>query len=296
MRSKADQLLEGATDLHCHGYPEFSADFQARLDDQETLELAQRAGMRALVFKSHMWPTVGRVDYLRRLVPGFQVFGSISLNISSGGLSPWAVESAALQGAKVIWMPTWSSASAMKKPGVIDLMKKYVPSLEAVGPMEGLTILDESRQVLSKVKQILSIAKKYALVISTGHLSPEESLKLAQEAENVGFSKLIFGHPLGTVAATMAEIQQMAQRNCFIELCALNAFFVGNTFEQTVKVIRSVGAGSCVLTSDSFRSWRPPPSELLRMFIGALLESDVEEDEIRQMVQTNPAKLLDILS
>lgn len=295
MKSKADQLLEGAIDLHCHCYPEFSSDFKARLDDQETLEAAQRAGMLGLVLKSHMWPTVGRVDYLRRLVPGFQVFSSITLNISVGGLNHWAVESAALQGARVVWMPTWSSISAMKKGGVGNVIKKWVPSLKSVSLAEGLSILNDSGGVLDKVREILAVAKKYKLVVSTGHLDPEESVKLAIEAKSIGFNKLVFGHPLaGSVQASMDTIVQMANSDSLIELSAYNAFFVGNTLKQSVEVIRAVGADKCLLSSDCFGPWVPPSVEMLRMFIGALLDLGIGENDIRQMIKVNPAKLLDI--
>lgn len=297
MKTKIDQLLEGAIDLHCHCYPEFNSDFKSRLDDQEMLETAQRAGMLGIVLKSHIWPTVGRVDYLRRLVPGFQTFSSITLNITSGGISPWAVELAALQGAKVVWMPTWSSVSSIKKGGIGNIIKKWVPSLESVSLAEGLGILDESGHVLNKVIQILEIAKKYAVIVSTGHLYPEESLKLAEESEKIGFKKLVFGHPLaGSVKASMEVIRQMANLNCLIELNALNTFFHGSNLKQAAEVIQAVGADRCLLTSDFFGSWVPPSSEMLRMFIGGLLESGIEEDAIRQMIKINPAKLLDISS
>ncbi|MBI4334681.1 MAG: hypothetical protein HY673_25790 [Chloroflexi bacterium] len=293
MKTRADRLLEGAIDLHYHCYPEFSYEFQPRLDDQETLELARQTGMRGVVLKSHIWPTVGRADYLRRLVPGIEAFASICLNSSSGGLSLWAVESAALQGARVVWMPTWNAASVANKGGVTGILKKYVPSLETAGP--GLTILDGLGEVLPVVKQILAMARKHRLVISTGHLSPAESLKLAEEARDAGVGPLIFCHPLSaSIQASMEEIRRMAGLNCLIEFCALDAFFVGKNLKETIEVIEAIGPGKCLLSTDSFRFWRPPGPELLRMFIGALLEAGVSEDGIEQMVKTNPARLLGI--
>src|SRR5215207_9008423 len=91
--SAADELLQGAIDVHHHGYPEISFDLKTRYEDVDELRLARDAGMAAIVLKSHMWPTVGRAYHLRRLVPGIEPIPSITLNPIVGGFSPMAVES-----------------------------------------------------------------------------------------------------------------------------------------------------------------------------------------------------------
>ena len=73
-RSPADELLHGAIDVHHHGYPEVSFDLRTRQDDVDGLRFARDAGMAGIVFKSHMWPTVGRVYHLQRLVPEVAAF------------------------------------------------------------------------------------------------------------------------------------------------------------------------------------------------------------------------------
>ena len=40
MVMEADRLLEGAIDLHCHGYPELSFDVRMRVEDLEAAQLA----------------------------------------------------------------------------------------------------------------------------------------------------------------------------------------------------------------------------------------------------------------
>jgi len=85
-------LIRDAIDLHCHSYPEFSLAFKTPATDLETLKLAEKAGMRAIVFKSHFWPTTGQVYHLRERISQIQALASITLNISSGGLSPWQLK------------------------------------------------------------------------------------------------------------------------------------------------------------------------------------------------------------
>ncbi len=59
-----------------------------------------------------------------------------------------------------------------------------------------------------------------------------------------------------------------------------------------VKVIHEIGCEHCIITSDAFSAYVPPPSEMLRMLIAMLLELGVDAGAIKIMVQENPAKLL----
>ena len=122
-------LMQGAIDLHYHGYPEMTLRVQSRLDDVEVLKLGRELGMRGIVIKSQMWPTMGRSHYLRQQVPGIECFASITLNAVAGGLNPWVVDAAGRQGAKVVWLPTWSSAHLTGQVGFSKMMKGWFPSM-----------------------------------------------------------------------------------------------------------------------------------------------------------------------
>ncbi len=131
-------------------------------------------------------------------------------------------------------------------------------------------------------------------MLSTGHLSPGESLTIAKEAQKVGFSKLIFGHPLAhSVGATLAQAKDIAKLGAYVELVALNVF-ANNKLSETVEFIEELGADRCILTTDTFGAWAPAGPEFLRMFLGRLLMSGVGEKELRTMVADNPATLLGI--
>lgn len=296
METTADQLLRGAIDLHCHGYPETSLEAKSRVDDVEALQLARRAGMRALVLKSHLWPTTSRVYYLQERVPGIQVFGSITLNPSSGGLSPWVVEAAASQGAKVVWLPTWNAVHDVKSGGFSRRLKEWYPSFPGQGTELGLRVVDASGRLITQVAEILAKAKELGLVLSTGHLSPEESLQVAAETERIGFERLVFGHPLsGNVGASLEQMQEMAARGAYVEFCALGAFspFARRVpAHQVAEFISALGAKRCIISTDSFFDWPPPPPELLRLFLASLLHLGIGGGDIAIMVRENPARLL----
>jgi uncharacterized protein DUF6282 len=70
----ADQILQGAIDLHHHGYPEITFDVRTRHEDVEEYRHARDAGMAGIVLKSHMWPTVGRASSSRRRCRASRLF------------------------------------------------------------------------------------------------------------------------------------------------------------------------------------------------------------------------------
>ena len=282
-------LLQGAIDMHYHGYPEITLKMKARCEDAEALELARDLGMRGIVVKSQMWPTMGRVYHLTQRVPGIECFSSITLNSIVGGLSPWVVEAAARLGAKVVWMPTWSASHKLGQVGFTEMMKGWFPSM-TLEP--GLSCIDTSGGVTPEVKDIIKVAKEMDLVLCTGHISPVESLAIAQETEKIDFSKLVFTHPLSeTVEATLAQTKEMVKRGAYVEFCALNLFHGKEA--AILEFLSELDPARCLLSTDSFREWLPPGPEFLRMFLGRLLMiSGIHEDSLSAMVQHNPAVLL----
>ncbi len=287
---RVSPLLQGAIDMHYHGYPETTLKAKARLDDVEMLELARNLGMRGIVIKSQMWPTMGQVYHLRQRVPNIECFASITLNSIAGGLSPWVVEAAARQGAKVVWLPTWSSTYKVGQGGYSKLMKGWFPSV-TFSPL--LSCIDSSGKVTPDVHTIIGLAKDMELVLCTGHISPIESLAIAQEAERIGFTRLVFTHPLtGAVDATLEQTREMVKRGAYVEFTALSIFHAGIE-PKIIEFINELGADHCILSTDAIREWLPPGPEFLRMFLGRLLLiSGIDEKSIRIMVQDNPSVLL----
>lgn len=292
---RIDRLLHGAIDLHRHGFPEISFAVRTRLEDVEDLTRCRQAGMRAVVLKSHMWPTVGRAYHLRQRVPGIEVFGSITLNLSVGGFSPVCVEAAARQGAKVLFMPTWSARHDIERNGVSRYMRGYLDSLRDLAPEAGLTILDGDGGIRGEVKETLALARDYGLCVCTGHLAPRESIRLAEECLRLGISSVLFSHPDShSVGATVEEIVEMVRLGACIELCALGTLPLFQRIHprQMLEIVAKVGAEHCVLTTDFFFEWVPPSAEMLRILVGVFLDLGLSEAEIAKMVQTTPARLL----
>lgn len=288
------QLLEGAVDLHAHSYPEFTLDYRPRMNVVTWLQLAAEAKMGAVVLKSHISPTTDLAYNLRELVKPLKVYGGLSLNWTMGGLNPLACDVAGESGGKIIWMPTWSSANDLGKSRLfLARMQKYLQAID-VEKIQGIRILDDSGRLRPEVEEILEICSWHDMIVASGHLSIEESLVLAQRASDKGL-KFLLNHPLtGSVGAPIEAQKQVAQMGGYIEHCFITTMPMHFRLEpqRIIEAILAVGPERCVISTDAIQAWNPPAPEVMRMFIGTLLELGMDEAAIRRMACDNPRQLL----
>ncbi|MBM2824905.1 MAG: hypothetical protein HW402_569 [Dehalococcoidales bacterium] len=279
-----ERLVQGSIDMHVHHGPD--AHIRRRVDALQAALQAEQAGMRAIVLKNHDYPTAPLAYIVGQHVPNLTVVGSLCLDFAIGGLNPVAVETSAILGAKVVWMPTFSSANDHQK-------------LKIAG--EGIKILDSKGKLLPEVQAILDIIKSNDMVLATGHLSAVEAFALVDEARQQGLTKIVVTHPLATrigATLTIEQQQQMAGKGAFIEHCFLCALPLGDRLDpmKIVAAIRAVGAEHCIMTTDMGQESNPPPAEGMRMIVSTLLKYQVSAEDIELMVKTNPARLLGLTS
>lgn len=291
----ADRLVRGAIDLHHHGYPEFGFDVLTRLEDADELKNARAAGMRGIVLKSHMFPTVGRAYHLKRLVEGIEVHPSITLNPVAGGFNPFAIESAARQGARMVFFPTWGAANDIERGGMSARVKGWFKHVQGLTPERGLRAADSRGRVPAEVRECLAVAAEFKMVVCTGHISPAESIAVAQAAKDYGIDQVIFSHPDShSVGARREHVRDMGQLNAICEFCALGMLPTFQLYppRQVAEIVEELSAERTILTTDYFFEWAPPAAETLRMMIGSFLAIGMREQDVRMMVQDNPARLL----
>src|SRR5580700_9757442 len=107
VRPALSQTLSGAIDIHAHCDPDGTP---RSIDAIDLARLAKSRGMRAIVLKNHYEPTASLAYIVRKEVPGIEVFGGISLDLTNGGVNPAAVEwMTKVKGGygRVVWMPTY---------------------------------------------------------------------------------------------------------------------------------------------------------------------------------------------
>ena len=87
-------------------------------------------------------------------------------------------------------MPTWSAKNDLQRGGFSHFMKTHLRTLGQYRVEEGLTVLNDSGEIDRRVKEILALAKDYDVVVSTGHLSPEEAVALGAGSQENGLEKV----------------------------------------------------------------------------------------------------------
>src|ERR1019366_10575888 len=99
------QTLEGVIDMHAHADPDGTA---RSIDAIDLARLAKSRGMRAVVLKNHYEPPASLAYIVRKEVPGIEIFGGISLDLTVGGANPAAVAwMTKVKGhyGRVVWLP-----------------------------------------------------------------------------------------------------------------------------------------------------------------------------------------------
>src|SRR3984957_19417818 len=169
-------FLEDAIDLHVHSAPDVDV---RRFNDLDLAREAERAGMGAILIKSHQNSTVERAWLVSKVVTGIKVFGGLVLNETVGGLNVAAVKLALAMGAKEIWMPTRSALNH----------RLYH------GEPGGISVLDASGALVPAARAILEAVAQSDGMVSTGHLSPREAAVLIRQAHQCGVRKVLVTHP-----------------------------------------------------------------------------------------------------
>jgi hypothetical protein len=281
-----DDLVAGSIDMHMH--PGLPMGF-SRVDAIEAARQAQKAGMKAIVLKSHNYSAAVAI-IVSQLVPDIRVFGSICLDYEIGGLNIHALENAIQLGARVVWMPTFSSANS------INMMRKQGLPLRG----EGFSIIDKSGKLVPEMGPILELIQKHNMVLATGHISPREIFPLVEEARKIGIKKIVLTHPTDKEfmeeILTVKELQQLAAAGAFIEFTIIgilpNEF--GRDPSQLTEVMNTVGPEHCIVSTDLGQPQNPLPVEGMRLFISTLLHHGMTPEAIELMVKANPAGLLDL--
>jgi hypothetical protein len=289
------ELLKGAIDIHVHSGP----DLYPRIQDHvELAQTARDAGLRALVIKSHNFPTAAHAIATSKAVPGIDVFGGIALNLHVGGLNPIAVEAALKYGARQVWFPTVDSLNHASLTG--GEVGQHGKGLVVAGGLSPYTrnhprirVISHDGSLPSEVHEIFRMIAEANVILNVGHTSYEEMEQLVRAAPTAGIRKIVVDHPF----FSRLTLQQQEK---LVTLGALINYTAGELLPRWWRVsvedfaagIRRIGVAHTVISSDAGQLHNPPPVEALRITVQLLLEEGFSAEEIRTMLHNNPAKLL----
>jgi hypothetical protein len=173
--------ITGVVDFHVHTAPSL---VDRHHHDGEIMPLAAAAGIDTVVLKAHEGSTAERASLL-----GGGAVGSIVLNSPVGGANPDAVEVAARLGARVVWMPTISSEAHQAAAASAELEAHRGVSLRTVPVTADGALLDDWLEVFD-------VVARHDLVLSSGHLTADETVLAFAAARRRGVRRLVVTHPL----------------------------------------------------------------------------------------------------
>ena len=274
--------LAGVIDIHVHCAPDSTP---RSIDAIDLARLAAKRGMRGLVLKNHYQPTASLAYIVRKEVPGIEIFGGVDLNLSVGGMNPFAVEHmAATTGGygRVVWMSTFDSEAQVR------YSKQDRPFVRVA----------QNGQLLPETRRGIAVIAKHDLVMATGHTSAEEALMLIREARAQGVKHMVVTHAmLQPIHMSDAQMVEAAKMGAYIEFVynGLIGSYKESTFQDYARAIRSVGVEHCILSSDMGQPGNPlHPDGLIALFDG-LKKEGITQAEIDRMAKENPARLLGLL-
>jgi len=288
-----NDLLRHAYDLHIHCGPDIIPRSVTAL---EMAERAVKRGMKGFAIKSHYAPTCLQAATVRACYPECNALGTITLNASVGGLNPLAVEAAARMGAKIVWCPTFDSASQQDYylkhlPQYIDMQKKM---LDAGWNVPSYCLIGETGKLCREMQEVLDVVQSHDLVLATGHITHEETFVLAREASKRGFGKLLITHADWEFTHyTVEEQQELVELGAWIEHSYTSPAEGCVSWEKVAGEIRAIGPGRCIITTDLGKANGIYPDDGLWDYAQRLLETGFTEREISAMLCENPGFLVE---
>ncbi len=275
--------LNGIIDIHTHSAPDST---NRLIDVFDLAKAAHASGMRGIVVKNHYESTASVAFLVRKVVPGIEVFGGITMDLTNGGVNPAAVENMAkVTGGwgRVVWMPTFDSEAAARLRPASAEPKTYA------SVAKGSELLPETRRVIALIAA-------HRLVLATGHSSATEHILLAREGERQGLRRhMVITHAPNTPGdMTISQMQEAAKAGAFIEICSLSIVGARPTARPSdyANIIRRVGAESVIMSTDLGQPENPLHTVGMAAFIAAMRREGISQTAIDQMTKSNPAELL----
>lgn len=290
----AQQLLQGAYDLHIHSGPCL---IKRSVTHREACIEAYNAGLAGVLLKDQHGPTYHVSKTLEECLQferPFSVFGGLVIGNSTGGLNPAAVENAIEYGAKAIWMPTLAAdfnrnyhktlnaAQAATMPKSTSRLK-YDPNI---------ALLDSCGQLKQEVKDIVKLAADANIMIGNGHVSQRETDELINAAKAAGSKKIVINHPELQLQMTLDQMRNYTQAQVYLEHVLAIVYSNKSSHPYIYEMIKATGTEYVMVNSDLGQVGRPHPMEGLENFVTDMLDLGLSHAEITAIIKDNQAKMM----
>ena len=288
---RARELLRGAYDTHMHISPDV---VERKIDDITLARKFAELGMDGFVLKSHYGSTAERAAVVRAAVPEINVLGAISLNRAVGGINPLAVEIAAREGARTVWLPTVDSVNESHEreapPGAkVPVWVKLQLELREQGiELEPVPVVDAHGAVLPELHEVLGMIARHNMLLATGHLDRDEIFAVVDAAQDAGVRDIVITHPeFPSQDLSVDDQKALAEKGALLERCFTTPHTGKVTWERWIENIRAAGPENSVLSTDLGQVFNPPVEDGMALMVDRLLEAGFEEQEVYVMAVVN---------
>jgi hypothetical protein len=270
--------------------------FPRDLSLREAAVQAHDAGFRAIIVKSHHHSMVTDVLAVSDAVGGLPlpVYSGVALNNQVGGINPYAVELALNMGGRIVWFPTISSGQHIC---VHEQELKFPRTAKPFRKDMQTRVLDDSGAVLPEVHDVLDLAAEADAIVSGGHMAVEELDAVIRAASEHGVQRIVVNHPNFVIGADPDRCREWARYGVMFEheLCMYDdrSSFYHWELDVLLRYVEVLGLGATMIGSDLGQQGNPMPVAAYRRIVRALLDRGVSDDQVRQMISTNPGALLD---
>ena len=292
----ARELVRGAYDLHVHLAPDV---MDRRIDDLGLAGQFLDRGLAGFVLKSHYVPTAERAGVVRSAVPGVDALGAITLNASVGGLNPIAIEIAAREGARFVWLPTVDSRNQRESRATAPadatppMWQQIQDELTAQGIVSAaVDVVGDDGAPTGQLREVLRVIAQHDLVLATGHLSRDEIFTVVDAAVEARVHRIVVTHPEFTSQRISPDDQrELARRGAYLERCFTTPHTGKCTWEEVFAGVRAAGPAQSFLSSDLGQPFNPPVEDGLALSADQFLEAGFTEDEVHTMAVVNTRAL-----
>ena len=296
---RARVLVRGAYDLHVHIAPDVPS---RRIDDVTLAHRFAEGGLAGFALKSHYTSTAERAQVVSGVVPGVQVLGTLTLNQAVGGMNALAVEIAAREGARIVWMPTVDSPAETAgrvepKPGDnVPQWARLQHEVRALGlGVEPVRVTDEDGRLLPETRDVLRAIARHGLVLATAHLARDDAFAVVDGALEEGVAHIVVTHPEFPCQDFSIDDQvALAERGCLLERCLSTPHSGKTTWEHVVEGVRAVGVEHTLFSSDLGNPDYPAVEDGLALWADRLLEADFGEDEVQELIVGQSRRLVGV--
>ena len=286
---RARVLVRGAYDLHVHIGPDVPP---RRIDDLSLARRFAELGLAGFALKSHYTSTAERAQVVSAVVPDVEVVGTLTLNRAVGGMNALAVEIAAREGARIVWMPTVDSPAETAgrtepKPG--DKVPQWA---RLQHELRGLGLGVEPVHVTGEDGTLLPghagrAPRDRPARADPRHRAPGPGRRIRRRRRRArgGCRAIVVTHPEFPCQNFSIEDQvALAERGCLLERCLTTPQSGKTTWEHVFEGVRAVGVERSLFSSDLGNPDYPAVEDGLALWADRLLGAGFDEDEVRELI------------